>query len=427
VKSNFPRLGERVMRRLDELAADTDEPGRITRLFLSPAHKLAMARVRGFMEEAGLATVEDDIGNVVGRLESAVPGAPTFILGSHIDSVRDAGRYDGGFGVLSAIEVVEELRRLGVALAFSLEVVAFGDEEGVRFPATLSGSLALAGTFVPESLAARDANGVSLAEALRGFGCDPDAISGIARDPRQVCGYLESHIEQGPVLEAENLALGVVSAIAGMCRFNVTVEGEAGHAGTVPMEKRKDALAAAAAMIAAVEDEARRTRDVVATVGVIEAFPGAINVIPAKAIFSVDLRAPEDELKHRARATIEARLRVVAGERGLGLAFTPLDEAQATSCDPTLMTELSEALARRGHRVFALPSGAGHDAMAMARLCPVGMLFLRCAGGISHNPAERITVEDAQAAIEVMLDFLLHYRPPKRYEHEACPGTRRTS
>ena len=194
--------------------------------------------------------------------------------------------------MLSAIEVVEELRRLGVGLAFSLEVVAFGDEEGVRFPTTLSGSLALAGTFVPESLAAQT-RGVSLAEALRGFGCDPDAISGIARDPRQVCGYLESHIEQGPVLEAENLALGVVSAIAGMCRFNVTVEGEAGHAGTVPMEKRKDALAAAAAMIAAVEDEARRTRDVVATVGVIKAFPGAINVIPAKAIFSVDLRAPE--------------------------------------------------------------------------------------------------------------------------------------
>jgi allantoate deiminase len=417
--TNFPRLGERLMRRLDELAADTDEPGKITRLFLSPSHKLAMRRVRGFMEQAGLAVEEDDIGNVVGRLESSVPDPPTFILGSHIDSVRDAGRYDGGFGVLSAIEVVEELRRLDIELPFSLEVAAFGDEEGVRFPATLSGSRALAGTFEFESLDAKDENGISLAEALRDFGCDAGAIGKIARDPTRICGYLESHIEQGPVLEAENLALGVVTAIAGMCRFNVTVEGEAGHAGTVPMERRKDPLAGSAAMILAVEDEARRTREVVATVGMIEASPGAINVIPAKVRFSVDLRAPTDEVRERAKAKVEARLRAVAKERGLDISFTPLDEAKATPCDSGLMQELAEALARKGHRVFSLPSGAGHDAMAMAKLCPVAMLFLRCKGGISHNPAESITVEDAQAAIEVMLDFVVHFRPSKRRERKA--------
>ena len=418
MRDNFPRLGERVMRRLDQLAVDTDEPGKITRLFLSPSHKLAMARVRGFMEAAGLAVEEDDIGNVVGRVESAVPDAPVFILGSHIDSVRDAGRYDGGFGVLSAIEVVEELRRRGEALPFSIEVLAFGDEEGVRFPATLSGSRALAGTFDFESLGARDENGVSLAEALRDFGCDIDGIGEIARDPRRICGYLESHIEQGPVLEAENLALGVVTAIAGMCRFNVTVEGEAGHAGTVPMQRRKDPLAGSAAMILAVEDVARRTPQVVATVGVIESSPGAINVIPAKVRFSVDLRAPTDQVREQAKSKVEGRLREIAKERELTISFTPLDEAKATPCDPGLMRELSDALARQGHRVFTLPSGAGHDAMAMARLCPVAMLFIRCKGGVSHNPAEAITVEDAQAAIEVMLDFLLHFRPLERQKLE---------
>ncbi|MBV9518244.1 MAG: allantoate amidohydrolase [Hyphomicrobiales bacterium] len=406
------------MRRLDQLAVDTDEPGKITRLFLSPSHKLAMARVRGFMEAAGLAVEEDDIGNVVGRVESAVPDAPVFILGSHIDSVRDAGRYDGGFGVLSAIEVVEELRRRGEALPFSIEVLAFGDEEGVRFPATLSGSRALAGTFDFESLGAKDENGVSLAEALRDFGCDIDGIGEIARDPRRICGYLESHIEQGPVLEAENLALGVVTAIAGMCRFNVTVEGEAGHAGTVPMQRRKDPLAGSAAMILAVEDVARRTPQVVATVGVIESSPGAINVIPAKVRFSVDLRAPTDQVREQAKSKVEGRLREIAKERELTISFTPLDEAKATPCDPGLMRELSDALARQGHRVFTLPSGAGHDAMAMARLCPVAMLFIRCKGGVSHNPAEAITVEDAQAAIEVMLDFLLHFRPLERQKLE---------
>ena len=416
MRDNFPRFGERVMRRLDELAADTDEPGKITRLFLSPSHKRAMARVRGFMEAAALSVEEDDIGNVVGRLESSVPDAPVFILGSHIDSVRDAGRYDGGFGVLSAIEVADEIRRRGDKLPFSLEIVAFGDEEGVRFPATLSGSRALAGNFDFESLDAKDENGVSLAEALRGFGCNIEGIGKIARDPRRACGYLESHIEQGPVLEAENLALGVVTAIAGMCRFNVTVEGEAGHAGTVPMGRRKDPLAGSAAMISAVEDEARRTPDVVATVGVIEASPGAINVIPAKVRFSVDLRAPVDEVRERAKAKVEARLSSIATKRGLSIGFTPLDEAKATPCDPGMMRELSDALARQGHRVFTLPSGAGHDAMAMARLCPVAMLFLRCKAGISHNPAEAITVEDAQAAIEVMLDFILHFRPSAHAE-----------
>ena len=421
MRDNFPRLGERVMRRLDQLAVDTDEPGKITRLFLSSSHKLAMARVRGFMEAAGLAVEEDDIGNVVGRLESAVPDAPVFILGSHIDSVRDAGRYDGGFGVLSAIEVVEELRRRGEALPFSIEVLAFGDEEGVRFPATLSGSRALAGTFDFESLGAKDENGVSLAEALRDFGCDIDGIGEIARDPRRICGYLESHIEQGPVLEAENLALGVVTAIAGMCRFNVTVEGEAGHAGTVPMQRRKDPLAGSAAMILAVEDVARRTPQVVATVGVIESSPGAINVIPAKVRFSVDLRAPTDQVREQAKSKVEGRLREIAKERELTISFTPLDEAKATPCDPGLMRELSDALARQGHRVFTLPSGAGHDAMAMARLCPVAMLFIRCKGGVSHNPAEAITVEDAQAAIEVMLDFLLHFRP---LEHQKLENSR---
>ena len=411
-----PRLGRRVMQRLDELATDTDEEGCITRLFLSPAHKAAMERVRGWMRDAGLAAHDDAVGNVVGRLEGASLDAPTFIVASHIDSVRNAGRYDGTFGVVSAIEVVEELRHRGTKLPFAIEVVAFGDEEGVRFPTTLSGSRALAGTFSREALSVRDADGVSMGEALTAFGCDTEAITSLARDPARICGYLEAHIEQGPVLEAEHLALGIVSAIAGASRFNVTVTGEAGHAGTVPMALRRDALAGAAAMIAAIETEARGTEGLVATVGVIEAKPRAVNVIPAEVRFSIDLRAPSDVLRLGAVAALEKRLGAIAAERGLRLTLTPLHEAKATQCDEVLIAELKASLTRLGHKPRELPSGAGHDAMAVASLCPVVMLFLRCKGGISHNPVEAITVEDADAAIEVMLDFLLHYRPRGRQE-----------
>lgn len=411
MRSNSLRLGERVMGRLDELALITEEEGKITRLFLTPAHKEAMERVRGWMEEAGLTTHADDIGNLAGRVEGPNADAPTFILGSHIDSVRDAGRYDGCFGALSAIEVVEELRRTGIALPFAIEVVAFGDEEGVRFPTTLSGSRALAGNFKRESLDMRDADGISLREALEQFGCDPNAIGKIARDPAKVCGYLESHIEQGPVLEQMGLALGVVTAISGASRFGVKVKGEAGHAGTVPMAGRKDALAGAAAMVLAVEEEARKRDTLVATVGTIAVAPGAINVVPGEASFSVDLRAPVDVARHEATSAVQARMRAIASERGLGLELAQTFDASATACDPALIEALAASLSRRGHPDFRLPSGAGHDAMTIAPLCPVVMLFLRCKGGISHNPAEAITIEDAQAAIEVMLDFLVHYRP----------------
>jgi allantoate deiminase len=382
MRKNDLRLAERVMRRLDELA------------------------------EAGLATEYDDIGNVVGRLAGPSPDAPIFILGSHIDSVRDAGRYDGCFGVLSAIEVADELTRSGTQLPFALEVVAFGEEEGVRFPITLSGSRALAGSFATASFAARDADGVSLEEALRQFGCDPSRIAGIARDKRRVCGYLESHIEQGPVLESKGLALGIVTAFAGATRFRVKVTGEAGHAGTVPMGHRKDALACAAAMILAVEQEALKVPEVVATVGMIEALPGAVNVIPGEVGFSIDLRAQEDEKRHRTVAAVEARMRAIAAERGLAVTLSASYGESAPPCDPALVEALSQAFGRQGHEVFKLPSGAGHDAMAMADLCPIVMLFLRCKGGISHNPAEAITLEDAEAAIGVMLDFVLHLKPP---------------
>jgi allantoate deiminase len=406
------RLGERVMGRLDELALISEEKGKITRLFLTPTHREAMGRVRSWMEEAGLDVEFDDIGNVVGRLEGSSPEAPTFILGSHIDSVRDAGRYDGCFGVVSAIEVVEELRRSGAKLPFGVEVVAFGDEEGVRFPTTLSGSRALAGNFMGDSLDMRDADGISLRQALQQFGCDPEAIGAIARERGKVCGYLESHIEQGPVLEQKGLALGVVTAISGASRFGVKVRGEAGHAGTVPMAGRKDALAGAAAMISAVEEAPCHRDMLVATVGTIAVSPGAINVIPGEASFSVDLRAPVDAARREATDAVQERMRAIAAERGLSLELTPLFDAAATACDPALIEALAATLTRKGHRDFRLPSGAGHDAMTIAPLCPVVMLFLRCKGGISHNPAESIALEDAQAAIEVMLDFLVHYRPP---------------
>jgi hydantoinase/carbamoylase family amidase len=403
--------GAAVMARLDELASFTDEPGRLTRLFLSPSHKRAVAQVIAWMQAAGMAASLDDVGNVRGRYEGAASGAPALLLGSHIDTVRDAGRYDGTLGVLLAIAVVDELNRRGERLPFAIDVLAFGDEEGVRFPTTLSGSRAVAGAFDPATLACADAEGVTLEAALRGFGCDPAAIAALAYPPGAALAYVEAHIEQGPVLQARGAALGVVTAINGATRFRVAVEGVAGHAGTVPMAIRSDALAGAAEMILAIEARARREENLVATVGRISAEPGAINVIAGAASFTIDIRAPDDSQRRAAVADIQAACGVVAERRGLRLAMERAHDAPAVACDPRLVAMLGESLAREGHAPIRLPSGAGHDAMAMAGLCPSAMLFVRCRDGISHNPAESITAGDAGAAFAALLDFVRRFDP----------------
>ncbi len=396
----------RVMARLDDLAGLSSDAGALTRLYLTPEHKAAALKVMDWMERAGMAASIDAVGNVAGRYASSAPGARTLILGSHIDTVRDAGRYDGNFGVVAAIEAVAELHARDERLSFSIEIVAFGDEEGVRFPVTLSGSRAVAGTFDPASLDVTDDAGISLRQALRAFGCAPEAAATIGRRKDDILGYVEAHIEQGPVLEAEGLPVGIVTAIAGASRLKIEIEGTAGHAGTVPMRLRRDALAATAEMIVATERIALDTTDLVATVGRIEALPGAVNVIPARAGFTVDLRSPDDAVRRSAVDTLKGTCEAIAARRGVSLAMTPFYDEAAAPCAPHLQQVLEAAVRAQGIRPLALPSGAGHDGLAMIALCPIAMLFVRCAGGISHNPGESIAAEDADAAVRVLIAFL---------------------
>lgn len=408
-------LGANVMAHLHELARCSSEPGKLTRLYLTPAHAAATRVVRGWMEQAGMTAELDAAANVVGRYEGDRPGLPALLLGSHIDTVRDAGHYDGNLGVVAAIEAVAALHRAGERLPFAIEVVAFGDEEGVRFPSKLTGSRAVAGTFEPQTLDVVDAQGIHLEAALRSFGCEPAAIPAIGRRREGVLGYVEVHIEQGPVLEQLKLPVGVVSAINGASRFRIEVTGHAGHAGTVPMALRQDALAAAAEMVLAVE---RRAVDgvgkgLVATVGSIEAAPGAPNVIPGKAVFTLDIRAPVDADRFRAIEDLVKQFADLAAHRHVRVKVEKFYDEPAASCDPALVAALEAAVARAEITPHRLPSGAGHDALAIAMLCPIAMLFVRCKGGISHHPAESITTKDADVAMRVLLDFLRHF-----------PGTR---
>jgi len=402
-------MAHNLMNRLAELSTITDTPGALTRLFLSPAHQRAIPLVAGWMQEAGLETQLDAIGNLVGRTPNSA-GKPVLLLGSHIDTVRDAGAYDGNFGVLAAISAVAAI---GDRLPYAVEVIAFGDEEGVRFPQTLSGSRAIAGTFNPAALGGADAAGISLAEALTNFGCDPARIPQIARDPAQTLGYVELHIEQGPVLEAENLAVGVVTAINGASRLTVTVTGAAGHAGTVPMAMRKDALAAAAEQILAIQSHAAGIAQLVATVGSLAVHPGAPNSIPGRVTYSIDIRAPEDTARQQAIDDITGLLQQIAARHRVAVTLNRTHDAPATLCAQWLQEQLSHAVASQDIQPFFLPSGAGHDAMAVAALCPVGMLFVRCKGGISHTPEESITEEDAETAVAVLVAFLRQFRPER--------------
>lgn len=400
---------------VDGWARFSEDEDRLTRVFLSPEHKACAEAVMTAMRAAGMTARIDAIGNVVGRYEAAEPrGAKTLITGSHIDTVRDAGAYDGNLGVALPIACIADLDARGKRLPFAVEVVAFGDEEGVRFATTLSGSRTLAGTVDPAVLALTDAAGTRLEDALRHFGCDPAGIAAEARRPEDVLAFVEVHIEQGPVLEAENLPVGTVTAINGASRFAVTVEGMAGHAGTVPMGLRRDALAGAAEMVAAVEALATAEADLVATVGRIEAVPGAINVIPGRVTFSIDIRAPQDARREAAVGALHERLSAIAAHRQLELGIELLYAEGAAACHPGLMEQLDRAIERQGLRALRLPSGAGHDAMALAALCPIAMLFVRCGGGISHNPLESITAEDAEVAARVFLDFLENFDPDFR-------------
>ena len=400
--------GERLMARLDAFTAFTDEPGRLTRLFLSDAHQRAASAFIGWCADAGLEARIDAAGNVVARYEGRRAGAPALLMGSHIDTVRDAGRFDGNYGALAALSVVESLAAADVRLDHAIEIVAFGDEEGVRYRTTLTGSLALAGNYPPDALDQRDASGVYLRDALTAFGGDPDKALLIRRD--NVVAFIEAHIEQGPVLEAEGLPIGVVTAINGATRLEVAVDGMAGHAGATPMTLRSDAMTAAAEMVLAIESRARSEVNLVATVGRIAAWPGATNVIAGVVRFSVDLRAPDDFHRAVALSDLERTFARIAAARGVRVTVSRTHEASAYVCDPGIVAGVAHAVESLGVTPRLLPSGAGHDTMAIGRLCPAGMIFVRCKGGVSHNPLESITPEDCAYGLAALTRFARDFR-----------------
>lgn len=403
------RFGPSILERAEVLGAISERPGMLARSYLTPQHRAAAEHIAGWMREAGMRVHEDALGNVVGRYEGRVPDAPTILTGSHMDSVVDAGKYDGIFGVLAPIACVAELDRAGRRLAFPIEVVAFGDEEGVRFGTSMMGSKAFAGRFDAKVLDTRDAQGVMLRDALVAFGGNPAGIEALARPPGSLRVYVETHIEQGPVLLEEGLPVGVVTAIAGTARVRIALQGQEGHAGTVPMAMRRDALTAASEMVLAVEAHCRASGGrVVGTVGKLAvANGGAINVIPGRVEFTLDMRSGDDATRREAVGAIEAKLRAVAAARGVQMEWSPMMELAAATCDAAEQERLAAAIRAAGIAVRRLPSGAGHDAMQFAGVAPIAMLFVRCGnGGISHSPRETLSAEDAEIATSVLLRYL---------------------
>ena len=405
-------LGQEIVGRINALATISENPGNLTRIFLTPEHRAAANLIMSWMAEAGMSTHLDAIGNVCGRYEGERPRLPCLMLGSHYDTVRDAGKWDGPLGLITAISCVADLNRRGRRLPFAIEVVGFADEEGVRFASTLLGSRAIAGTFNESVLATKDGSGKTMRQALIEFGLDPDHIGAAARVRGELLAYIELHIEQGPVLEAHNLPVGVVTAIAGAKRLAVRLTGMAGHAGTVPMALRRDALTGAAECISRIEELCRSDdAGLVGTVGYIHATPGATNVIPGQAHFTMDIRAPTDNHRKRAVSEIVRQIEAIAKRRKLELHLDVTHENRTVPCAPWLKQQVAAAVAAEGHGVFELPSGAGHDGMAMIDIADVAMIFVRCRGGISHHPDEHVDLADADASARVLLRLIENFRP----------------
>ncbi len=400
-------LAEQVMDRCHALAQCTMEAGSITRAYGTSALIQARALVRQWMEAGGMAVREDPIGNLIGRYESGAANEATFLLGSHIDSVRNAGRYDGPLGVLVAIACVERLHAEGKRLPFAIEVVAFVDEEGLRFHASYLGSRVFAGVFDVHELSSTDADGASLAEAVEAMGGDTARLAGDEWRAANLLGYCEVHIEQGPVLEAKDLPVGVVTSIAGQSRGTVTFTGEAGHAGTVPMDLRRDALCAASEFILFAEHIARRWDGLVATVGEQTISPGVGNVIPGVATLSFDVRHRDDNRKAEACLLLEQRAREIAAVRHVAADWNEIQRHPSVPSSSRLVDSLAAAVEDVVGIVELMPSGAGHDTVSIAHLTPeIVMLFVRCKGGISHHPDESVDLTDVGTSIEVVSRLL---------------------
>lgn len=396
----------KIMQRIEALAKITDEPGRVTRLFASPAMRRANKLVASWMNEAGMTTRVDAIGNLIGHYAGQTADAKILLLGSHLDTVRNAGKFDGPLGVIMGIACVAELHRLKIRLPFAFEVVGFADEEGVRYQTAYLGSKVLAGCFDPRDLKRKDARGVSMDDAIRNFGGDPSQLDSARLDPKRLLGYVETHIEQGPVLEAMRLAVGVVTGIAGQSRFKIVFTGRAGHAGTTPMNLRQDALCAAAEFIMAVEKLARKISRLVATVGQIQAEPGASNVIPGEVTLTLDVRHHHDSVRRKACLALQKHARLITRTRKGKIQWMPVQQFDSIPCFPQISKLLVEAAGKHQRKVISLASGAGHDAVVMGKITPAAMLFIRCKGGTSHHPDESASLADVTVALKVMNTFI---------------------
>ncbi|HTC06659.1 MAG TPA: allantoate amidohydrolase [Xanthobacteraceae bacterium] len=402
-------FGAKILDMARQLARFSETPDGLTCTYLSPAHKAAAAQLRDWMQAAGLAARIDAVGNVVGRYPSAAPAAKTLIVGSHYDTVVNAGRFDGRLGILTALAVAEHLAGIGRPLPFHLDVIGFAEEEGVRFAAPYLGSNAIAGRFDVAVLQRSDKDGVKLGSLLQEQGVDRDAVKALARRPETLRGYLEVHIEQGPVLLDKDLPVGIVTAIAGSARFHISVRGTAGHAGTVPMALRHDAAAAAAEIVLAVERRCSETANLVGTVGQLAVPHGLINVIPGNCELSLDVRAGDNTVRDGAIAEIVAAAQDIAARRGVTVEISAIGSHPAVPCSAAIQAALAQAIARTGIAPFHLASGAGHDAAIFGGLTEVGMLFVRSGnGGVSHSPLESVTAEDADVAARILLDVLIN-------------------
>jgi beta-ureidopropionase / N-carbamoyl-L-amino-acid hydrolase len=402
-------FGARILALADRLARFSETSDGLTCTFMTPAHRATAAELGDLMASTGMAVHIDAVGNVVGRYASGRPDAPALVVGSHYDTVRNAGKYDGRLGILAGIVAVEEMRRRELRLPFHLDLIAFSEEEGVRFLVPYIGSTAVAGRFKSAWLDRRDVDGQTLAEVLRACGSDPSAISTITYRGT-LAGYIEVHIEQGPVLLHEGLPLGIVEAIAGIERYRVSIRGVAGHAGTVPMELRHDAVAAAAEIILLVERRCSQAPGLRGTVGQLSVPNGAINVIPGRCEFSLDIRAGEKAALASAVGDVVRGIEEIAARRRIEIETEKLIEVAPVACAPRLRNALARAMAGRGIAARELLSGAGHDAVMFSGLTDIGMLFVRCGNdGISHSPLETITAEDASIAVHVLLDFLTNF------------------
>jgi allantoate deiminase len=403
--------GEQIMAWADELAQHSEAPGMLTRTYLTAAHHAAAAQLAEWMCAAGMSVRRDMAGNVIGRYEGLTADAPALVTGSHFDSVRNGGKYDGNLGILLPIACIGQWHAAGKRFPFALEVIGFAEEEGVRFKATLLGSRAAAGTFDLSVLDNLDDSGQSMREVMAASGFHASGLGKAAYAPAAVLAFVEVHIEQGPVLLNNDLPLGVVTAISGASRFMVEVEGLAGHAGTVPMEMRRDAAMAAAEIGLYIEQRCGGTRGLVGTVGQFNVPNGAANVVPGKAVFSIDIRAEQDPIRQAAVSDVLARIEQVAARRHVAIQTRKTHEAASVPCAPRLQQQLAGAIEECGLALRHLPSGAGHDAMAMAAITDVAMLFVRCGnGGISHHPDEIMSAADAALGARVFSRFVENFK-----------------